>query len=400
MMTSKEIYITREAENLIRRQVPNFPVISIMGPRQSGKTRLIRKYFPELPYYDFEDLPTRQKASKDINQFVRDHIGGAIFDEFHYIPELTQVLKVVSDELLWEANQRGETAVPSRFIITGSHNYLLDSKIKEGMVGRVANIKLLSLTTSETRSKDPFELMYKGGYPAIYINKIDPQLFFTTYIENYLDREVRTVHGIQDLRSFRKFMEICAFLAGQFFDYQKIGSLLEIDKKTINKWLTLLHSSYIIFFAPPYYKSTIAKFANKDKLYFYDTGLAAALMGVKSSEKIKINDDIRGKLFENLVFSEIWKKSYTQGQYLDPAYFWNVTGEGGYEIDMIMEGMTHLSAIEIKSSDTFDPRWFANMHKHKDLREADKFVVYTGPTMDVEGGRALNFCDLDQLFLS
>ncbi len=400
MSTQRRVYVHRETENLIARQIPNYPILSIVGPRQSGKTELIRNYFPHLKHYDFEDLPTRALVEKDITGFVRANIKGAIFDEFQFVPEITQVLKVVADELIWDAHQRGENTAQARFIITGSHNYLLDDRIKEGMVGRVANIKLLPFTIGETGLTDPFLLMYKGGYPAIHTNRTEPDLFFTDYIENYLNREVRTIHGIEDLRTFRKFMEICAHLTGQFFDYQKVGTVLEISKETMSKWLTILYSSYIIFFAGPYYKSTIARFSNKDKLYFYDTGLAAYLMGdIYSPEDIERNSDARGKLFENLIFSQLWKKNYAKGRYHDPAYFWNITGSRGYEVDMIVKRARGLSAIEIKSSSNFDPRWFANMQKHKDLREGDKFVVYTGPTMDVEGGRALNFCDLDQLFL-
>ncbi len=327
-------------------------------------------------------------------------MGGVIFDEFHYVPELTEILKTLSDELLREVNKEGKTAVPTQFVLTGSHNYLFDKEIRETMVGRAALIKLLPFTLQESGCTDPFKAMYKGGYPILYVNGQVPQSFFPAYIENYLDREVRTVHGIDDLITFGRFMQICASLTGNFFDYQKVGAILEISKKTINKWLSILYSSYIIFFAAPYHKSTIAKFANKSKLYFYDTGLAAALMGnAKSTEHIQGNNDLRGKLFENLIFSQMWKKNYIQGEYLPPAYFWNVTGEEGYEVDMIMEGMTNLKAIEIKSGDTFDPKWFGNMQKHEMLREARKFAIYTGPTMDVEGGRALNFTDLDQLFL-
>ncbi len=401
MAISDKRYIIREVQAWMDVQTKHYPILSVMGPRRSGKTELIRKYFPHLPYYDLEEDHNFEMISKNPNRFVRDKcMDGVIFDEFHYIPELTRILKTVSDELLEEAHQKDQMALPTRFVLTGSHNYLFDAKIKETMVGRAALIKLLPLTLQESGCKNPFEAMYKGGYPILYVNGQIPESFFPDYIQNYLEREVKTVHGIEDLRTFRKFMEICASMTGQFFDYQKVGSVLELSKETLSKWLTILYSSYIIFFAGPYYKSTIARFANKDKLYFYDTGLAAALMkDIDRPEDIEENDDARGKLFENMIFSEMWKKNFIKGRYLDPASFWNITGPGGYEVDMIIKRAGKLKAIEIKSGNKFDPKWFANMQKHKDLREAEKFVVYTGPTMDVEGGRALNFCDLDQLFL-
>jgi predicted AAA+ superfamily ATPase len=372
-----------------------------MGPRRAGKTELIRKYFPHLPYYDLEEDDNFEMISKNPNRFVRDHcIEGAIFDEFHYIPELTRILKTVADELLHEAHETDTMVLPTRFVLTGSHNYLFDPNIKETMTGRAAIIKLLPLTLQESGCKDPFEAMYKGGYPILYVNGQIPKTFFPAYIQNYLDREVRDIHGIKDLLKFQEFMEICASLAGNFFDYETVGSALGMTRKKLDEWLMVLYSSYIIFFARGYNKSLMKQMAKGHKLYFYDTGLCASLTRkAKSPEYIKVNPDLKGKLFENLVVSEIWKKNAIQGEYLDPAYFWNITGEGGYEIDMVMEGMAKLKAIEIKSADTFNPKWFDNMQKHPDLVAAQKFVVYTGPTMDVEGGRALNFCDLDELFL-
>ncbi len=399
MAISDKRYIIREVQAWMDVQTKHYPILSVMGPRRAGKTELIRKYFPHLPYFDLEKKETLKRVGENPDKFVREnYMDGVIFDEFHYVPELTEILKTVSDELLEEAHQKDQMSLPTRFVLTGSHNYLFDKNIRETMTGRAALIKLLPLTLQESGCKDPFEAMYKGGYPILYVNGQVPQSFFPDYIENYLDREVKNVHGIEDLRTFRRFMEICAYLTGNFFDYETVCRTLDLKKKTVEKWLTILYSSYIIFFAGPYHKSAIAKFANKDKLYFYDTGLAASLMGIKTPERIKMNGDLRGKLFENMIFSEMWKKNFIGGSYLDPAYFWNVKGEGGYEVDMIMEGITNLKAIEIKASDKFDPHWFDNMQKHPDLKAADKFVVYTGPTMDVEGGRTLNFCDLDQLF--
>ncbi len=401
MAISDKRYIIREVQAWMDVQTKHYPILSVMGPRRAGKTELIRKYFPHLPYYDLEEDDNFEMISKNPNRFVRDHcMEGAIFDEFHYIPDLTRILKTVSDELLNAAHERDEMAVPTRFVLTGSHNYLFDEKIKETMTGRAAIIKLLPLTLQESGCKDPYDAMYKGGYPILYVNGETPKTFFAAYIQNYLDREVRDIHGIKDLLKFQEFMEICASLAGNFFDYETVGSTLGLKRETLDAWLMVLYSSYIIFFVRGYNKSLMKQMSKGHKLYFYDTGLCASLTRkAKSPEYIKVNPDLKGKLFENLVFSEIWKKNAIQGEYLDSAYFWNITGRGGYEIDIVMEGMMRLKAIEIKSGDTFNPKWFDNMQKHPDLKAADKFVIYTGPTMDVEGGRALNFTDLNELFL-
>ncbi len=360
MTTSKAIYITREIESWMNVQSKNYPIMSVMGPRQSGKTEMIKEYFPELPYYDLEDEDTFNMISKDPNRFVRDKcIEGAIFDEFHYLPQLTQILKTVADQLRAKERQKGNVSLPTRFVLTGSHNYLMDEHIKETMTGRAAIIKLLPFTLQESGCKDPFEAMYKGGYPVLYVNGQIPKTFFPAYIENYLNREVRDIHGIKDLLKFQEFMEICASLTGNFFDYETVGSALGMTRKKLDEWLMVLYASHIIFFARGYNKSVMNKMKKNHKLYFYDTGLCASLTRkVKSPEYIKVNPELKGKLFENLVFSEIWKKNAIQGEYLDSAYFWNITGKGGYEVDIIMEGMMRLKAIEIKSSDKFDPHWF------------------------------------------
>ncbi len=402
MAISDKRYIIREVQAWMDVQTKHYPILSVMGPRRAGKTELIRKYFPHLPYYDLEEDDNFEMISKNPNRFVRDHcMEGAIFDEFHYIPDLTRILKTVSDELLNAAHERDEMAVPTRFVLTGSHNYLFDEKIKETMTGRAAIIKLLPLTLQESGCKDPYDAMYKGGYPILYVNGETPAGFFPAYIQNYLDREVRHIHGIKDLLKFQEFMQICASLAGNFFDYETVGSALGMTRKKLDAWLMVLYSSYIIFFATGYNKSVLKAMNKGHKLYFYDTGLCASLIrGIENPQDIKNSPNIRGKLFENLVFSEIWKKNFIKGRHLNPADFWNITGKDAYEVDMIMERAGRLKAIEIKSGDTFHSRWFDNMQKHPDLVAADKFVVYTGPTMDVEGGRALNFCDLDQLFLA
>jgi predicted AAA+ superfamily ATPase len=424
-MTSKEIYITREIEGWIKTQSQHYPILSVMGPRQSGKTEMIRQYFPHLPYYDLEESDNFEMISKNPNRFVRDNcMEGAIFDEFHYIPEMTQILKTIADELRHQIRKEGKTALPTRFILTGSHNYLFDDNIKETMTGRAAIIKLMPFTLQESKCTDAYEAMYKGGYPILYVNGETPQTFFPPYIQNYLDKEVLNIHGIKDLLKFREFMQICASLVGNFFDYETVGSALSLSRKKLDEWLMVLYSSCIIFFARPYNRSLIKQMSKNHKLYFHDTGLAASLIDVQSSLDIEENPDAKGKLFENLVFGEMWKKNFIKGRYLDgspPRHPVRSTGSPGEFVQSVNdnEEVLHYTssmqnddfngmviqragkikkAIEIKSSDKFNPHWFDNMQKHPDLKAADKFVVYTGPTIDVEGGRALNFCDLDQLF--
>jgi predicted AAA+ superfamily ATPase len=387
-------YMTREVEQWMKVMGPLCPVMTIMGPRQAGKTQLIKEYFPNLPYYDFEDDDTRALVKKNVIGFVRENINGAIFDEFQFVPEVTKALKVVSDELIREAHKRGESSVPVRFVITGSHNYLHNDNITETMVGRTSVIEMLSMTAGELNLNDPFELMFKGGYPILYVNGETPETFFPRYVNTYLEREIRLLHEIEDLTQFRFFMGLCAQNVGQIINYETMTSQIGIKMTTLRKWLSLLEATYITFMALPYHENYGKVISHRPKLYFYDTGLAAYLIGLKFKEEIPEDPDLKGKLFENLVMSEIKKKLLSKNRMIENMYFWNVTGEGGYEVDLLLGRKNKLKAIEIKSGDTFDPWWMVNAGKLEQLVEAKKYVIYSGPTQEVEGGMAVNFKDV------
>jgi predicted AAA+ superfamily ATPase len=393
-MAEKYRYMTREVEEWMKVMGPLCPVMTIMGPRQAGKTQLIKECFAHLPYYDFEDDETRAMVKKNVIQFVRENINGAIFDEFQYIPEVTRALKVVSDELIREAHMRGEASVPVRFVITGSHNYLYNDKITETMVGRTSIIEMMSMTASELNVDNSFELMFKGGYPILYVNGETPETFFPKYVNTYLQREIRLLHNIGDLKQFRFFMGLCAQNVGNILNYETMTSAIGIKMNTLQKWLSLLEATYIIFTSPPYHENYGKVISHRPKLYFYDTGLAAYLMGIKSISRIEKNPDFKGKLFENLVISDVKKKLLSKNRMLDETYFWNVTGKQGYEIDLLLGNADELKAIEIKSSDTFDPWWMGNAGKLEKLVDTQKYVIYAGPTQEVEGGMAVNFKDV------
>ena len=229
-------YIHRECESWLKTMTALNPILSVMGPRQAGKTKLIREYFPHLPYYDLEDIAVREKIIKDPMGFVRAHIEGVIVDEFHYIPALASAFKTVADELIWDARKQGIVSVPSRFIITGSHNYLLAGDVKETMVGRVAIIDLPPMTASEIGMFDTAELMFKGGYPILHINGEIPQTFFPKYIRSYLEREVRDIHNIKDLVKFQDFMQMCASMSGKVIDEGLMANQMGVTTPTIKNW--------------------------------------------------------------------------------------------------------------------------------------------------------------------
>ncbi len=397
-------YIHRECESWLETMTALNPILSVMGPRQAGKTKLIREYFPHLPYFDLEKEATRAMVAKGPEDFVRAHMDGLIVDEFHHIPALASAFKAVADELIWDARKQGIVSVSSRFIITGSHNYLLSGDVKETMVGRVAIIELPPMTASEIGKFDTAELMFKGGYPILHINGEIPATFFPKYIRSYLEREVRDIHNIKDLVKFQDFMQMCASMSGKVIDEGLMAGQMGVTTPTIKNWLSILEASYIIFRARPYYNNFEKRLIKRHKLYFYDTGLAAYFLNVKSSEALMDPESrvygLRGQLFENLCFSEIKKKLLNKGLILDSAYFWNVEKdeENPYEVDLLLNGEYALKAVEIKVSDKLQSNWFHGGAKLGKLTKVQKYVIYNGPTLETEDGIALNFKDMNRVF--
>ncbi len=405
-------YITRECEAWLETIKPICPILSIMGPRQSGKTRLIKHFFPHLPYYDFEKTSTRKLVKKDPEAFVRQNITGAIFDEFQIVPEITEQLKVIADEIIYDVAEYGKGSRDTRFILTGSHNYLMAGGQVESMVGRASILELPPLTASELPETDIYTLMIKGGYPSLYTQVHEtPSTFFPRYVNTYIDREVRAVHKIKQFSAFKNFMSICAGRIGQMINYQSLAQEIGLSQSTIMGWLSILEASYIIFFSPPYYNNFEKSLTSKHKLYFYDTGLAASFLKAKSPEALSDPESkiyhLRGKLFENFVVSEVKKKMLNKGLIMDSTYFWHMetlkkkqeTPEDLYEIDLLLEDEYALKAIEIKASDTFNPHWFHAGKKLGKLTKVQNFIVYTGPTTQTSDGIALNFKDIERLFV-
>jgi predicted AAA+ superfamily ATPase len=394
-------YIPRECQDWLERIIPICPILSIMGPRQAGKTKLMRKYFPHLPYYDFEDEQTQIMVRKDVIGFVRANINGAIFDEFQHVPEITQALKVVADEIIWDFSEKGIGSKSARFILTGSHNYVITGKKYESMVGRANIIELPPMSASELNDSNVDTLMFKGGYPALYVYPPEaPATFFPRYIITYLQREIRDVHNITDLSKFEDFMQMCANRVGNILNHDMMASDLGLPVETVQGWLSILEASYIIFRARPYYNNFEKRLVKRPKLYFYDTGLAAHLLELESQDELQTSL-FRGKLFENLVVSEIKKKLLNQGRISTPIYFWNIEKgeENPYEVDVLFKAGGAMRAVEVKASNTLNPRWFHGATRLNELMPAQKYVVYTGPTMTIPEGKAVNFKDLDQIFI-
>ncbi|MDQ5940747.1 MAG: uncharacterized protein QG632_473 [Candidatus Dependentiae bacterium] len=335
-------YYHRAATTLLERYASIYPAVMINGPRQSGKTTLARTTFPDMPYVSIEDFNVQQQIAKDPYEFLARYEMGAIFDEVQHAPQLLSYLQKVIDE-------RDENG---RFIITGSQNFALSQTVTQSLAGRVGQITLLPLSVQELGSTlSPLELALQGGYPRLHKNNMLPHEFYPSYIGNYIERDVRQIKNIGDLTQFQNFLLLCAGRTGQLLNINALAQDCGIAQTTAQKWLTVLEASYIIFRLKPYHNNFNKRLTKQQKLYFYDTGLAASLLNVQTAEQLT-SHFARGALFENLIVLEVLKNRLNRG--IPPhLYFWR--DSAGREVDLIDEWTGQISAFEIKSSQTFQP---------------------------------------------
>lgn len=360
-------------ESLIRLS-HQFPVVALMGPRQSGKTTLSKESFPDYAYVSLEDLDSRALAKEDPRYFLSsfDPQKGVIIDEIQMVPELFSYLQGVVDQ----KNR------PGFFIITGSQNFLLYEKISQTLAGRVALLTLLPLSLDEFfKSKllpsNLDEFLIKGSYPRLYAQNIDYGTWFSNYIATYIEKDVRQVLKINDIVTFQRFVKMCAARVGSILNYADIARDCDISLNTAKSWISILESSYIIKLVYPYYKNFNKRVIKSPKIYFYDTGIICALLGIKNAEELKISP-MRGHIFESFVMSEFFKYYFNHNQ--PPAiYFWRDIK--GHEIDCIIEIMYDVTApIEIKSRMTISNDFFKALKEWEAIveKKSSSYVVYAG----------------------
>ncbi len=363
--------IERNITSHLNKVLKKFPVISLTGPRQSGKTTLLKYAFPSYTYYNLERIDYRQMIQSDLAGFLRDAGPNVIFDEAQNIPELFSYIQVISDE----RNSVGQ------YILSGSQSFLLNEKISQSLAGRV-NINHLfpfDITELEIISKQNLsETILKGFYPRIYDKDIHPGDFYPSYIQTYLERDLRSLKSIENLNTFTKFLGLCAGRIGQIINITSLANDTGISVNTVKSWLSLLESSFIIFLLQPYYKNFNKRLIKSPKLYFYDTGVASSLLKLSGPNSVR-NHFAYGALFENLVISEIIKSGYHDGK--KPAvYYWRESN--GVEIDCIVEKENeNLTAIEIKGGETYNGDYLRNLSKFPvptSRMNIEKILIYTG----------------------
>jgi len=349
-----------------------FPVITITGPRQSGKTTVTQEVFKNYPYFTLEDPDTKALALSDPRSFISTFRNGVILDEIQNVPDLFSYIQGLSDKY----NK------PGMFILTGSQNFLLLEKISQTLAGRVDIIKLLPLHLSELKGKKYTkysyeEFIFKGMYPRIYSQNIPPNKFYPNYLQTYVERDLRAIKNIGNLHTFQKFMMMCAARIGQLINVSSLANDVGVTSPTIEEWLSVLEASFIIYLLKPYHKNYNKRLTKMPKLYFYDTGLASYLLKIRSVQQVETHF-LKGGLFENFIINELLKRQYNKG-ILPEFYFWR--DSKGKEIDLIIDTPDKEILIEIKSGRTLTQEYFRGLKYYNKISDGspdNAFVVYGG----------------------
>ena len=328
-----------------------FPVVTITGPRQSGKTTLCRTTFPDKPYINLEQPEIRQFAKDDPKGFFATIPDGAILDEIQRVPELLSYIQVIVDE----------KNIPGLFIVTGSQQFEVMNTINQSLAGRTALLKLLPLSIEELSAAGiectPNQLILNGFYPRIHNQKLNPTRVLGDYFETYVERDIRQLVAIKNLGLFEKFIRLCAGRVGQILNLQSLGNDVGISHSTAREWLTLLEASYIVFQLRPWHSNISKRLVKSPKLYFFDVGLASYLLGLETELHV-MRDPLRGNLFENMAVVEALKYRYNRG---GKAHFFFYRDSNGNEVDLLLQAGPDLFPVEIKSGETIAPDFFKGL---------------------------------------
>lgn len=366
------MYIPRDIVESLNRLRSKYPILAVTGPRQSGKTTLLRHLFPDYQYVTLENPDIRERALSDPNGFLNTYSQRVIFDEVQQVPHLFSYLqgKVDNDK------QMGQ------YVLSGSQNFQLLQSITQSLAGRVALFKLMPFSFHELEEGNLLDIhwheaAFKGFYPALYDRNINPTDFYRNYVETYLERDVRQLVNVRDLRQFRLFLKYCAGHVGQMLNLQKIANEVGISQPTAQSWLSVLETSYIVFTMPPYYRNFNKRLVKASKLYFYDTGLVCYLLEMTRPNDL-VNYYQRGAIFENLLIAELNKHQFHTYQKND-FYFWRDSND--LEVDVLFEETANLKIAEIKSSETINSSFFNNMQKFSKIAietTLQPFLLYGG----------------------
>ena len=362
--------IQRTAKNKLKDLASKFKAVAVTGARQTGKTTLVKQVFKGKPYLSLESPEIRNFALEDPRGFLASYPHGAILDEVQRVPELFSYLQEILDN----------SKVKGSFILSGSNNFLLQQTISQTLAGRVGYINLLPFSIEELKKvkllpDDDDQLMLKGFYPPIYDQEISPLDWCPNYIRTYIERDVRQIKNITDLIVFERFIKLLAGRSGQELNSSALAVETGVDVKTIQSWIGILESSFIIYLLKPHFKNFNKTIVKRPKVYFYDTALVCYLLGIRNVSQLKTHP-LRGSIFEGMVVTELIKKRTNAGLPIN-MYYWR--DKTGHEIDVIIDNGDKLLPVEIKSGRTLNSEFFKNIDYWCKLSGYEKSVLlYAG----------------------
>lgn len=384
--------IRRHIEPEFTQLLTEYPIVTILGPRQAGKTTLARQLLPDYDYVNLENPETRDFAQDDPKAFLAQYSGKVIFDEIQRLPELLSYLQIAVDK----QSENG------RYVLTGSHQLALREAITQSLAGRTAILHLLPFSIAELVDNqlgfaNAEDYIYQGFLPRIYDQQQRPTQAYANYYQTYIERDVRQLINLKDISQFQKFMKLLAGRAGQLMDYSSLAGDVGVSSITIKHWLSILEASFVVYKLAPYFENFGKRVIKSPKYYFVDTGLLSFLLGIENPQQVS-RDPLIGQLFENLVVMDFVKNLYNKGK-LDNLYFFR--DSNGLEADLLVQQGRQLIPMEIKSSATYKPELLRGLKRIMELspQMVDAHLIYAGDSMQFSNGiNAVRFDSLNEHF--
>lgn len=382
------MYYSRLISSQIKKLQKGFPVVSITGPRQSGKTTFLQHHFPNYSYFNLESPQTRELIARDPQEFLKQNPTNIIIDEVQRLPDLLSYIQVHVDE-----HQKMGSV-----ILSGSQNLLISEKISQSLAGRAAYQNIFPFSMRELQRygllyKSHYNQILKGFYPALYSRDIHSSLFYSQYIATYVERDARLIKNIQDLSQFQKFLKLLAGRVGQIVNVSSLANDTGIAPNTAEDWISILEASYLVYRLQPYYKNTGKRLIKSPKIFFYDTGLLCSLLNISTNKELTLHFAV-GSIFENLIISE-FAKEISMNNLSASIYFYR--DSNGNEIDMVIDTGSRLIPVEIKSSATFNDSYFRGFDYWRSYidESAKGFVIYSGDvTQNIKNDRLVQWSKL------
>lgn len=364
-------FLTRDIQKEVLDMAAAYPIVTVLGPRQSGKTTLVRRLFSHKPYVSLENPDDRHFAEQDPRGFLEAYPDGAILDEIQRLPVLLSYLQGIVDSQMTKG----------LFILTGSHQHELHESVSQSLAGRTAILTLLPLCLAELppalQNEELDYYVYHGMYPRIYHDQLAPTKFYRHYLQTYIERDVRKMINIKELSLFQRFIKLCASRVGQLFNASNISHDLGVSANTVQQWLSILEASFVVYRLQPYFENFGKRMIKSSKLYFTDVGLATYCLDIHQKEQLA-RDPLRGNLVENFVISEFIKHRTNRGLESN-SYFYRDSND--HEVDLLIKSANEFIPIEIKSSKTFHPEFLKGLQYFKTMvpdRCSNGFLIYAG----------------------